>query len=108
MYMYAAISLANAVLPALYYNVSSDYEGTQRDRNDRDESDNEADDDENLEIIKREKNLKAPKVKQGGGGRRNRDGNRRKRGNQDDNIWGSIAEVHSTIGGLSVMFFGLS
>lgn len=79
--------------------MSTDYEGKYVD------SDDEADDNEDLEVVKRENILKQPRVKQ----RRNRGGrNRRGRGSRDDNVWSAISNVHSTFGGLSVVFFGLS
>ena len=107
LYIYAGVSLANAILPTLYYNVSTDYEGKYVD-----DDDDEDDEYGNLEVVKRDKDprkVKQPRVRDDDGdGRRRRGRNRRGRGQTDDSVWSAISGMHSTFGGLSVMFFGLS
>ena len=80
------------MFPSLYYNLSNDYSGEYENKS----SSKVVEAREGTVVVQQSKNNDGKK------------GNRRGRGDKDNNIWYGIAASHSSLWGLSTVFFGLS
>ena len=105
LHIFAATSIVNAVLPTLYYLVSTDYTGTYADRHSM------------VEVV-------MPSIKQRGGGGSSGgpggdsggpsgggpsgDGPRRGRGEYDDGVWDTVSKAHTSLWGVSTVFYLLT
>ena len=104
LYVFAFVSLVNAIAPSIWYAVSYDYSGKNKNNPRRSN---------NVEIIERSPVIRAsPTVLQRngnrgkGGDRYNKDFDApRRRGNQDDLAWYSLSRAHLYLWGTSFAFF---
>ena len=109
LYFFAGVSLFNAIGPALYYALSSDFSGRYYERDHPFDRDNNGGGRNNLEVLDAQIKQRNGGGRGGGrGGRGNGGRGRGDRGSFDLTVWYDIAAAHAGLWGASVLLFALS